>query len=57
MSKQDLIKHKKGEVIKEAQIEGEPVNTGKKLLFTVILLVILVICCIKLFSQKFVVIP
>lgn len=52
MSKKDIIKHKKGEVIKEAQIDGIDNNqdTLKKVLFTILLFIIFILCFIKIFK-------
>lgn len=50
MSKQDLTKHKKGEVIKEAKIEGDSADFGKKLLLVIALLLVGIVLCIKLFK-------
>lgn len=50
MSKKDLTKHKKGEIIKEAKIDKQSSNFVKKLILIIILLLIAIILCIKLCS-------
>lgn len=50
MSKQDLTKHKKGEVIREAKVDGDSSDFGKKLVLIIILLLTGIFLCIKLFS-------
>lgn len=50
MSKQDLTKHKKGEVIREAKVDGDSSDFGKKLVLIIILLLTAIFLCIKLFK-------
>lgn len=49
MTKQDITKRKKGEVIKEAQIDGNTSIDIKKIILVIILLLIFFVGCFNLF--------
>lgn len=50
MAKKDIIKRKKGEVIHDAKIDGEPTNKGlSRFLEIFILLMILIILLVLIF--------